>query len=175
MGSYITDTPLASAAAGALRERHAADRRAATAAANNSARGPGVPAWAQSLTLAALRIVSGLMLAQHGAQKMLGELGGFRGTPGATAELASRSGVAGVLELAGGLLLAIGLFTRPVAFLLSGLMAFAYFLAHAPDGFWPILNRGELPALYCFVFLLLSVMGPGAASLDGLLRRRRGR
>lgn len=171
MGSYITDTPHSAT----MPERRMAERRAAWAAADGPARGGVSLGWAQPLVLAALRVVSALMLMQHGAQKLFGEFGGYRGTPGATAELMSRSGFAGVLELVGGLLLAVGLFTRPVAFLLSGLMAFAYFLAHAPDGFWPILNRGELAALYCFVFLLIAAMGPGAASLDGLLRKRRRR
>jgi putative oxidoreductase len=81
--------------------------------------------------------------------------------------------VAGVFELVGGPLLALGLFTRPVAFLVSGTMAFAYFLVHAPRGFWPIMNRGEVPVLFCFVFLYLAAAGPGAWSLDGALRRRR--
>ena len=171
MGSYITDTPHV----GALPERRLSERRAAWAAADARPRGMAVPSWTQPAALAALRVMSALMLMQHGVQKLLGEFGGYKGTPGATAELMSRSGVAGVLELAGGFLLAIGLFTRPVAFVLSGLMAFAYFLVHAPNGFWPIMNRGELPALYCFVFLLLSAAGPGAASVDGLLQRRRRR
>jgi putative oxidoreductase len=170
MGSYSTESSLANAG---TEDRRRAERRAATAAANAPPRGVLTSVWAPSIALAALRIVAGLMMAQHGAQKLLGGLGGYGGTPGATAELLSRSGIAGVLELVGGLLLAIGLFTRPVAFLLSGLMAFAYFLAHAPDGLWPILNKGELAALYCFVFLLIAAMGPGAASVDGLLRRRR--
>jgi putative oxidoreductase len=79
---------------------------------------------------------------------------------------------AGILEFFGGLLLLVGLFTRPVAFILSGMMAVAYFMAHAPDGFWPLLNRGELAALYCFVFLYLSAAGGGPWSLDALRRRK---
>jgi putative oxidoreductase len=79
--------------------------------------------------------------------------------------------VAGLFELFGGLLLLVGLFTRPVAFLLSGLMAFAYFIAHAPRGFWPIVNGGELAALYCFVFLYLAAAGGGPWSVDGWARR----
>ena len=84
----------------------------------------------------------------------------------------SLSGVAGVIEIVGGVLLLLGLFTRPVAFILSGEMAFAYFIAHASKGpmFIPILNRGELAALYCFVFIFISVAGPGVWSLDAKLR-----
>lgn len=122
---------------------------------------------------ALLRVMTGLLFAQHGAQKILGLLGGFRGQPGATAEPMTLSWVAGVLELFGGLLFAAGLFTSAVAFVLSGLMAVAYFKAHAPDGFWPLLNRGELAALYSFVFLAFWTLGGGRYSLDALIRRRR--
>lgn len=123
--------------------------------------------------LALLRVMTGLLFAQHGAQKILGLLGGFRGQPGATAEPLTQSWVAGMLELFGGLLFAAGLFTSAIAFLLSGLMAVAYFKAHAPDGFWPLLNRGELAALYSFVFLAFWTLGGGRYSLDTLIRRRR--
>ncbi len=123
--------------------------------------------WSPRL-LSVLRIVSGFMFAAHGAQKWLG----FPVPPNSTVTLMSLSGVAGLLELGGGLLLLLGLFTRPVAFLLSGEMAFAYFIAHAPNGFWPLLNRGELAALYCFVFLYLSAAGGGPWSLDRWLRHR---
>ena len=78
-----------------------------------------------------------------------------------------------MLELFGGILLLIGLFTRPVAFILSGEMAFAYFIAHAPQNFWPLINRGELAVLYCFVFLYVAVAGGGAWSLDRALWNRR--
>jgi putative oxidoreductase len=83
----------------------------------------------------------------------------------------SQMGIGGVLEFFGGLLLILGLFTRPVAFILSGMMAVAYFQVHAPGGFWPLQNRGELAVLYCFVFLFLAVAGGGEWSLDRLLRR----
>ncbi|HYJ79842.1 MAG TPA: DoxX family protein [Longimicrobiaceae bacterium] len=126
----------------------------------------------EDLTLLFLRVVAGLMLMQHGVQKLFGEL-----LPperaGRAAETFSRSWFAGMLETFVAPLLVVGLFTRPVAFLLSGLMAFAYFLSHAERGFWPILNRGELPALYCFVFLYLSARGGGRFSLDTLIARRR--
>lgn len=124
--------------------------------------------------LALLRAAAGLMLMQHGVQKMFGWLGGYRGEPGQTAELLSRGWFAGVLETFVAALLVAGLFTRPVAFLLSGLMAFAYFLGHASDGFWPIVNRGELAALYCFVFLYFAARGGGRYSLDTVFARRRG-
>ena len=128
----------------------------------------------EEITLTLLRVVSGLMFAQHGAQKLLGAFGGMGGQ-GATAEPFTQMWFAGVLELVGGILLALGLFTHVVAFILSGMMAVAYFQAHAPNGFFPIQNQGELAALYCFVFLLLAAMGPGLASVDGLLARRRRR
>lgn len=149
--------------------------RAAAYAAADRGNASGGPAWLAPVALAALRIVAGLMFMQHGAQKLLGQFGGFGGTPGATAPIASQMGLAGMLELLGGGLLVIGLLTRPVALLLSGMMAVAYFQSHFPQGFWPIVNRGELAALYCFVFLVLAAVGPGALSVDGMLRRRRRR
>lgn len=123
--------------------------------------------WRPSI-LSVLRIVSAFLFIQHGAQKLLG----FPVAQRHPFDLFSLSGVAGVLELFGGALLLIGLFTRPVAFLLSGLMAFAYFMAHAPRGFWPIANGGELAIMYCFVFFYLSFAGGGSLSIDVLLRRR---
>lgn len=124
-----------------------------------------VNTWSPRI-LGILRIVTAFLFMQHGGQKVLG----FPAPQRSEFDLFSLSGVAGVLELFGGLLVLIGLFTRPVAFVLSGLMAFAYFLAHAPQGFWPILNRGELAAMYCFVFLYLFVAGGGDWSLDKLRR-----
>ncbi|MGB7923681.1 MAG: DoxX family protein [Pyrinomonadaceae bacterium] len=126
------------------------------------------PAWASRL-LSILRIVAAFLLMQHGAQKLFGFPAGPQPSP--TAPLLSMMGIVGILEFFGGLLLLVGLFTRPVAFILSGLMAVAYFMAHAPQGFWPVLNKGELAALYCFVFLYLSSAGGGAWSVDNLLRR----
>jgi putative oxidoreductase len=125
--------------------------------------------------LSVLRIVAALLLMQHGAQKLFGVLVPTP-APGApsshgTFSLLSLRGVAGVLEFFGGLLLFLGLYTRVVAFVLSGLLAVAYFMSHAPAGFWPILNRGELAALYSFVFLFLAVAGGGEWSLDRWLRR----
>jgi len=127
----------------------------------------------EEVTLALLRVVAGLMLAQHGVQKLFGMLTP-PDQPARALEAFSRNWIAGVLEVTLGPLLALGLCTRVVAFVLSGELAFAYFLVHAKNGFWPILNRGELAALYCFVFLYLSARGGGRYSLDALLARRRG-
>ena len=111
---------------------------------------------------ALLRIVAGLLFAQHGAQKLFGVLGGR------AAELMSQMGLAGVIEFVGGLMIALGLFTSPVAFLASGQMAVAYFQAHAPGGFWPIANGGEVAALFCFVFLYFAAAGSGKWSIDAI-------
>jgi putative oxidoreductase len=126
--------------------------------------------WAPRLQ-SVLRIIVGFLLMPHGAQKLFGLL--------ATSPmmgpypLGSLMGVAGVLEFFGGLLFLIGLFTRPVAFILAGFTAVAYFMAHAPRGFWPIQNMGELAVLYCFVFLFFAVAGGGAWAVDRLIRRGR--
>jgi putative oxidoreductase len=120
-----------------------------------------------------LRIVAGFMFSLHGFQKLFGFFGGLGGS-GATAPFGSLVWVAGVLETFGGLLILLGLFTRPVAFVLCGQMAVAYFLQHSPGGFWPIVNRGELAALYCFVFLYLAIAGGGPVSLDRIIRKKSG-
>jgi len=118
--------------------------------------------WAPRL-LSIMRIMSGLLLLQHGTTKILK----FPAMPAfANVEIASLLGVAGILELVGGVLLIIGLLTRPTAFILSGFTAVAYFMVHAPKSFYPILNGGELAALYCFVFLYLAAAGPGPWSID---------
>ena len=113
----------------------------------------------------ALRIAAGFLFSLHGVQKLFGWLGGR------TADAFSLFWAAGVLETFGGLLILVGLGTRPVAFLLSGEMAVAYFMNHAPRGFWPIVNGGELAALYGFLFLYFFVAGPGPWSLDRLFRK----
>lgn len=123
--------------------------------------------WTPRL-LSILRIITGFLFMTHGAQKLLGFPAPM---PGGSAPLASMIGFAGILELVGGLLILIGLFTRPVAFILAGMMAVAYFMAHAPGGFWPLLNKGELAVLYCFVFLYMAVAGAGSWSVDRLWRR----
>ena len=122
----------------------------------------GLPAQAHGL----LRIISAYLFIQHGTTKLLGfpHQAMFDNL-----KLMSLPGVAGVLELVGGALLLLGLFTRPVAFVLSGMMAVAYFMAHASKGFvlTPILNRGELAIMFCFAFLFFAAAGPGAFSVDG--------
>ena len=124
--------------------------------------------WAPR-ALALLRSVAGLIFMEHGTQKLLG----FPPAEGPGPALFSLSGIAGLLELVGGPLLALGLFTRPVAFILSGEMAFAYWMAHAPQSFFPAVNGGDAAILYCFVFLYLAVAGGGAWSLDHLRDRSR--
>jgi putative oxidoreductase len=123
--------------------------------------------------LSVLRIVSALLFMQHGAQKLFGFPPSGTPVPSAPFALFSQTGIAGVLEFFGGLLLLVGLLTRPVAFILSGEMAVAYFKSHAPRGVFPILNRGELAALFCFLFLYFVFAGGGRWSLDALLVRRR--
>jgi putative oxidoreductase len=126
-------------------------------------------AWSPRV-LSVLRIIIGFLYLCHGMQKMFG----FPLLPGAPVvpyELMTLRGASGILETFGGGLILLGLFTRPVAFLLSGHMAFAYFIGHAPANFWPILNRGELAIMFCFVFLYLSAAGGGPWSLDRVLGR----
>jgi putative oxidoreductase len=127
-----------------------------------------IPArWAPYLK-SVLRIVAALSFMTHGTQKLFAfPVAQLR----ESVPLASLAGLAGVLETFGGLLLLVGFFTKPVAFVLSGEMAVAYFLRHAPLSFWPILNRGEPAVLFCFIWLSLAAAGPGPWSLDALLRR----
>jgi putative oxidoreductase len=118
--------------------------------------------------LSVLRIMSGLLFLQHGTTKYLGI------PPSQMTGVAplSMGGAAGMIELVGGTLLVIGLFTRPAAFIMSGTMAVAYFVAHFPRDFFPILNGGELAALYCFVFLFLAAAGGGAWSIDAIRAKK---
>jgi putative oxidoreductase len=117
--------------------------------------------------LSVLRIMTGLLFVEHGASKFLG----FPHVD-KVPDTMSMSGVGGILELIGGALIVLGLFTRPVAFLLSGEMAVAYFYAHAPRGFYPLLNGGDAAILFCFVFLYLFFAGPGPWSLDAMMKRK---
>lgn len=125
-------------------------------------------AWSPRL-LSVLRIVVALLFMEHGTSKLFHFPMDMGHVP-----LFSLIGLAGVLEVFGGALVALGLFTRPVAFILSGEMAFAYFMAHAPGGFWPLINHGEAAVFYCFAFLYLAAAGGGAWSLDNMLKGRRG-
>lgn len=143
--------------------------------------------WAARL-LSILRIVAALLLMQHGAQKFFGypppapspcpppvvEQNAQQPAAPQPKGMPPLILVVAILELVGGLILLLGLFSRPIAFVLSGLMAVAYFMAHAPGGFWPVTNGGELAVLYCFVFLYLAAAGGGPWSLDSLLRRSGG-
>jgi putative oxidoreductase len=124
-------------------------------------------AWSPQL-LSVMRIVVAFLYALHGTQKLFGIPASARG---GTVEVVSRLGAAGTIEIIGGVLILLGLYTRLAAFICSGEMAFAYFLAHAPRGSLPIVNAGELPVLFCFVFLYLAAAGGGAWSLDAALRR----
>ncbi len=124
-------------------------------------------AWSPRI-LGVMRILVGTMFACHGAQKLFGAFGGM--PPGVPAGLVW---TVGPIEFLGGILIAVGLLTRPAAFLASGLMAFAYFIGHARNGFWPKTNGGELAIFYCWIFLYLSAQGPGAWALDHIVFRRR--
>jgi putative oxidoreductase len=127
--------------------------------------------WAPRL-LSVLRIVAALIFLEHGAQKLLG----FPPSPNPAPAMLSLSWFAGAIEIVGGTLLALGLFTRPVAFVLSGEMAFAYWIGHAPASFYPVLNRGDAAILYCFVFLYIAAAGGGPWSVDAMMAdRSRGR
>jgi putative oxidoreductase len=120
--------------------------------------------------LSILRIVSAFLFMAHGSQKLFGIPPGQQPRP----ELLSMSGIAGILEFFGGLLLLLGFLTRPTAFILSGQMAVAYFLKHAPLGFLPLVNRGELAAVYSFLFLYLFFAGGGEWSIDNWLGEKKG-
>lgn len=123
------------------------------------------------LMLGVLRIMSGLLFLAHGTQKFLSFPAGERAGSGLA--LNGPGAIAGLIELVTGALIALGLFTRPAAFLASGTMAAAYFIAHAPQNFWPVNNMGDAAILYCFVFLFFVFSGPGRLSVDGSLGRDR--
>lgn len=119
--------------------------------------------------LSLLRIVAALMFMQAGTVKLFGWPTAMPG--GGSPPLMSQIGIGALLEFVGGALLLVGLFTRPVAFILSGEMAVAYFQFHQPNGFWPVVNQGQPAVLYCFIWLYISARGAGPWSLDALLRR----
>ena len=130
-----------------------------------------VPAWLPGATHSLLRVMTGLLFMQHGVQKLFGLLVDPSRPWGGAPPMFSQFWFAGVLEVFGGALIVFGLFTRPVAFLLAGEMAVAYFQAHFPRSFWPILNGGESAVLFCFIFLHLFAVGAGPWSIDALRRR----
>jgi putative oxidoreductase len=120
-----------------------------------------------------LRIIAAFLFVQYGSTKLFAFPAAIM-PGGGTAPLTSLAGIAAALELFGGAFLLVGLFTRPVAFLLSGEMAFAYFMGHAPQGLWPVLNQGAPAVIFCFVWLYISAAGPGPWSIDALRRRKAG-
>ena len=128
--------------------------------------------WAPYL-LSLLRFILGLQFVEMGSAKLFAFPGAVI-PGGGTVPLASLGGVGSVLEFVGGLLLLLGLFTRPAAFILSGEMAFAYFIGHAPNGLWPVLNGGGPAIYYCFTFLFLSAAGGGPWSVDARMKRNPG-
>lgn len=121
------------------------------------------------IVLGLLRLITGFLFIQYGTAKLFA-LPGPLMPDGGTVEPMSLMGLAGMLEVVGGALFLLGLFTRPVAFILSGEMAFAYFMGHASQGFWPVLNQGVTPILFCFLFLYFSTVGPGALALSNAFR-----
>ena len=134
---------------------------------------PRIPEGLHGALLSLLRIVTGTAFMQHGVQKLFGLLlppdQPWNGAPAALSQM----WFGGVLEVFGGALIVLGLFTRPVAFLLSGMMAVAYFQAHFPRGFWPVLNGGESAVLFCFIYLYIFAAGPGPYSVDAALFGKR--
>jgi len=129
---------------------------------------------AKEITLFLLRVVAGLLFLQAGGVKILDWFGGVPAEYGGHPPIWSQTWVGGVLELYGGAAVMLGLCTRPIAFVLSGEMAVAYFQFHQPNGFWPVQNHGEPAVLFCFIFLFLFGNGAGPFSLDEWIRNRRG-
>lgn len=127
----------------------------------------------RELTFFLLRVVAGLLFMQAGGMKILDWFGGIPAEFGGHPAMWSQTWIGGVLELYGGFAIMLGLFTRPIAFVLSGEMAVAYFQFHQPSGFWPAQNHGEAAVLLCFIFLLFAAHGAGRWSIDAVLRRRR--
>jgi putative oxidoreductase len=126
---------------------------------------------AKRITYFLLRVVCGFLFIQTGGLILFGWFGGMPG--GEKVRLLSQTGIGGVLEFFGGILIMLGLFTRPVAFILSGMMAVAYWQFHFPMGRWPVQNQGIPAVLFCFIFLYMAARGAGEWSLDALIRRRR--
>jgi putative oxidoreductase len=128
---------------------------------------------AKQITLFLLRVVAGLLFLQAGGLKIFDWFGGIPAEHGGHPAMMSQAWIGGVLEFYGGVAILLGLLTRPVAFILSGEMAVAYFQFHQPGGTWPVQNHGEPAVLFCFIFLLFAAHGGGAWSIDGWLRRKK--
>lgn len=128
---------------------------------------------AAQVTYFLLRVVVGFLFCQTGGLILFGWFGGMPGTDGAAPPLMSQVGIGGLLEFFGGIAIMLGLLTRPVAFILSGMMAIAYWQFHAPSGAWPVQNQGMPAVLFCFIFLYMAAQGGGDWSLDALIRRKR--
>ncbi|MGH9867008.1 MAG: DoxX family protein [Candidatus Polarisedimenticolia bacterium] len=128
---------------------------------------------ARQVTVFLLRVVAGLLFLQAGGMKLFDWFGGIPAEHGGHPPLMSQTWIGGVLEFYGGVAILLGFFTQPVAFILSGEMAVAYFQFHQPGGAWPIQNHGEPAVLLCFIFLFFAAHGAGGWSVDGFLRRRR--
>ena len=126
---------------------------------------------AAQVTYFLLRVVAGFLFLQTGGLILFGWFGGMPGQPGPP-PLLSQTGIGGVLEFFGGTLIVLGLLTRPAAFVLSGMMAVAYWQFHAPQGGWPVQNQGMPAVLFCFIFLYMAAQGAGDWSLDALVRRK---
>lgn len=129
-------------------------------------------AWTVPVAYVLLRLAAGLLISQTGGLILFGWFGGVPGEPDGTSPLLSQSGIGGIIEFFGGLLIMLGLFTRSAAFILSGTMAVAYWQFHAPSGGWPVENLGIPAVLFCFIFLYLAARGGGDWSLDRLARLR---
>ena len=129
--------------------------------------------WAKRMSHVALRVVSGLLFLQAGSVKIFDWFGGVPAQFGGHPAMLSQAGIGGALEFYGGAAILLGLFTQPVAFILSGEMAVAYFQFHQPHGFWPLQNHGEPAVLLCFIFLFFAAYGAGMWSLDAFLRGKR--
>jgi len=130
---------------------------------------------AVQVTVFLLRVVAGLLFLQAGGMKIFDWFGGVPAQFGGHPKMWSQTWIGGVLEFYGGAAILLGVFTRPVAFLLSGEMAVAYFQFHQPNGFWPIQNHGESAVLFCFIFLFFAAYGAGEWSVDAFLRKRMGK
>lgn len=130
---------------------------------------------AVQITYFLLRVVAGLIFCQAGSVILFGWFGGMPGQPpGSTVPLVSQIGIGGLLEFFGGIAIVLGLFTRPVAFILSGMMAVAYWQYHAPKSPWPVQNQGISAILFCFIFLYIAAIGAGNWSIDAWIQRKRG-